>query len=61
MEAGGPIVPGLVEFREAGGIRIPAAIVDSPLDSIRIGAPLKVEWSSAVNGKVPVFRIDVNE
>jgi uncharacterized OB-fold protein len=49
-------VPALVEFPEAGGIRLLAAIVDTPLAAIRIGEPLQVGWSQAANATVPVFR-----
>ena len=50
-------VPALVEFPAADGIRILAAIVDTPLAAIRVGAELKVGWSQAVNAAVPVFSI----
>jgi uncharacterized protein len=50
-------VPALVEFPAADGIRILAAIVATPLAEIRIGAELKLGWSQAVNGVVPVFSI----
>jgi uncharacterized protein len=49
--------PALIEFSAAGGVRIPAAIVDSPIDSICIGAAVAVNWSQAANAVVPVFRI----
>jgi uncharacterized OB-fold protein len=39
------VVPGLVEFPEAGGMRFVAAIVESEIDQIKIGAPLKVGWT----------------
>jgi uncharacterized protein len=47
----------LVEFPAADRIRILAALVATPLAAIRIGAQLKVSWSPAVNGIVPVFSI----
>jgi uncharacterized OB-fold protein len=50
-------VPALVEFPAAEGIRILAAIVDTPLTAIRIGAELTLGWSRAVNAVVPVFSI----
>lgn len=50
-------VPALIEFPEAGGVRILAAIVDTPLAKIRIGAELTLGWSPAANATVPVFRI----
>ena len=51
------LVPGLVEFPEADGVRIPAAIVDTPLSAIRIGSALTPGWSQAANAKVPVFKV----
>jgi uncharacterized OB-fold protein len=51
------VVPGLVEFPEAGGMRFVAAIVDSEVDQIRIGAPLSVRWTSKNDTNVPVFSI----
>lgn len=51
------IVPGLVEFPEAGGTRIVAAIVDSEIDDIRSGASLAVEWISKDETNVPVFSL----
>ena len=50
-------VPALVEFPAADGIRILAAIVDTPLAEIRIGAELELNWLRAVNAVVPVFSI----
>src|SRR5687768_17278203 len=44
-EPGPAIAPGLVEFPEADGVRFPAAIVDTPLSAIRIGADLTLGWS----------------
>ncbi len=51
------VVPGLVEFPEAGAMRIVAAIVDSPLEAIRIGAALTVGWTPKEATNVPVFSI----
>lgn len=50
-------VPALIEFPEADGIRILAAIVDTPLAQIRIGAEVKLGWSQAANASVPVFSV----
>lgn len=50
-------VPALIEFREAGGIRIPAALVDTPLVKIQIGVEVVLGWSQAANARVPVFTI----
>jgi uncharacterized OB-fold protein len=50
-------VPALTEFPAAGGVRLIAAIVDTPIDHIAVGAPVRTHFSQAANGKVPVFRI----
>jgi uncharacterized OB-fold protein len=49
------IVPGLVEFPDAGGMRFAAAIVDSEIDRITIGAALEVRWVPKDQTNVPVF------
>lgn len=51
------IVPALIEFPEAGGVRLIAAIVDTPVADIAVGAPVEAGFSQAADGKVPVFRI----
>ena len=51
------IAPALLAFPDAGGIRLPAAIVDTPLDLIRIGAPATPAFAPAHNEWVPVFVI----
>ena len=51
------VVPGLVEFPEAGGMRFVAAIVDSEIDALRIGVPLTVGWTAKEATNVPVFSI----
>ena len=51
------VVPGLVEFPEAGGMRFVAAIVDSQIDALRIGVPLTVGWTAKEANNVPVFFI----
>jgi uncharacterized OB-fold protein len=53
----GAVVPALIEFPEAGGMRLLAAIVDTALADIAVGARVRAGFSQAVNGKVPVFRI----
>ena len=50
-------VPALVEFPDAGGVRLLAAITDTPIAAIRIGEPLQVGWSEAANATVPVFHL----
>jgi len=50
-------VPALIEFPECDGVRLVAAIVDTPLDAIHIGAEVRLAWSQAANAIVPVFTI----
>lgn len=54
-------VPALVEFPDADGVRLVAAIVDAPLDQIRIGAALTLAWSQAANARIPVFRLAAHQ
>lgn len=49
------VVPGLVEFPEAGGMRLVAAIVDTEIERVSIGAPLAVRWIPKEGTNVPVF------
>lgn len=51
------IAPALVEFAGVDHVRLLAAIVDTPLDEIRIGAGLSVQWARAADATVPVFRV----
>lgn len=60
-EPGSVIVPGLVSFPEAGGVRIMAAIIDSPVDAVKIGMPLTLRWVPKGDTNVPVFVIDQTE
>ncbi|MFT3964959.1 MAG: OB-fold domain-containing protein [Sphingobium sp.] len=48
-------VPALIEFPEAGGIRLIAAIADTPIDRIKIDAPVSLLWSTAQNARIPLF------
>jgi uncharacterized protein len=50
-------VPVLVEFEQAKGVRLVSALIDAPLDGIAIGAAVEVEWLTAANASVPVFRL----
>lgn len=50
-------VPALVEFPDAGGVRLLAAIVDTPIDAIEIGREVVTKWMAAANATVPVFRV----
>jgi hypothetical protein len=51
------IVPALVEFPDAGGMRFAAAIVDSDVDQIAIGTALNVRWVPKDQTNVPVFAV----
>lgn len=51
------VVPALIEFPAAGGIRFMAAIADTPIDRIRIGAAVALSWSPAMNAAIPIFRV----
>jgi uncharacterized OB-fold protein len=55
------IVPALIEFAEAGGVRILAALVDAPVEDIRVGAPVRAHFSRAANGNIPVFTLDAED
>ena len=50
-------VPALIEFPEADEVRLVAAIVDTSLDALRIGADVTVGWNQAANAVLPVFRV----
>jgi len=50
-------VPVLVEFEQAKGVRLVSALIDAPLDGIAIGDAVEVEWLTAANASVPVFRL----
>jgi uncharacterized protein len=56
-EAASRLVPALIEFPDAGGVRLLASIVDTALSAIRIGAPVEPQWSQAANATVPVFKV----
>lgn len=51
------IAPALVEFAGAENVRLLAAIVDTALDDLRVGAELSVQWTQAADATVPVFRV----
>lgn len=50
-------VPALVEFPDAGDVRLLAAIVHTPIDTIAIGLEVVTDWVAAANATVPVFRV----
>ncbi|MEJ5979514.1 zinc ribbon domain-containing protein [Novosphingobium sp. PS1R-30] len=51
------VIPGLVEFPDAGGIRIMAAIL-ARAEAVAIGARLVLGWTPHGDMKVPVFTLD---
>lgn len=50
-------VPVVVEFDSAPAVRLVSVLIDAPIDQVAIGQSLAVEWHSAANTKVPVFRL----
>jgi uncharacterized OB-fold protein len=58
-QAAGRIVPALIEFPEAGGVRLMSSIVDTPIDHIAIGTAVEVAWQPAANATVPVFKVAI--
>lgn len=49
------VAPGLVEFPACGGVRLMAAIIDTPREQIRIGADLDLRWTDFAGFCVPQF------
>lgn len=56
IEASLPYVPAVVEFPDAGGVRLVSNVVDAALDEIRIGMALAPKWLDRADGSaLPVF------
>jgi uncharacterized OB-fold protein len=55
------VAPALIEFTGTPGIRLPAAIVETPVEAIRIGAVVTMELSPTRNAFMPVFKIDAKK
>jgi uncharacterized OB-fold protein len=51
-------IPALIEFPDAGHVRLLAAMVGANPASLCIGASVRVDWVSAANATVPVFGLD---
>jgi uncharacterized OB-fold protein len=51
------VAPALIEFPQAGGVRIMGAIIDSPLDAIAIDRPVTVDWREHDERNIPIFRL----
>ena len=49
--------PALIEFPQANGVRLLAAMMDTPLEAIVIGKPVEPVWRQAANAIVPGFRV----
>jgi uncharacterized OB-fold protein len=52
-------IPALVAFDDAPGVRLISALVDAPVDEVKIDAPVEVCWQSAANTSVPVFKLAI--
>lgn len=50
-------IPALIEFPQAGGIRLLAAIVGAEPAHVRIGTTVVPDWIAAANAQVPVFTL----
>lgn len=53
----GVTIPALVEFPEAGGMRVLAAIVDADPAAVRIGDAVEPRWIAAANAQIPAFAL----
>ncbi len=51
------IVPALIAFPGADGVRLIASIAATPIDHINIGASVELSWSPAKNASIPIFRV----
>ena len=54
-------VPALIEFPDAGNVRVLAPIVDTPVKVLRVGAPVITRWMRAANATVPVFMVECSD
>ena len=50
-------LPALIEFPQAGGVRLLAALVDAVPETVEIGSPVTPIFMRAVNTLVPAFRL----
>jgi uncharacterized protein len=53
--AEGPYAIALIDLAE--GPRMLSSIVDSSLDAVRVGAPVKLQWSEQGRFNLPMFRL----
>lgn len=50
-------LPALIEFPDAGGVRLLAALIDAAVQEVAIGATVVADWLPAANATVPIFRL----
>jgi uncharacterized OB-fold protein len=50
-------MPALIEFPQAGGVRLLAALVDAVPEAVEIGASVTPIFMPAANTSVPAFRL----
>ena len=50
-------LPALIEFPQAGGVRLLAAVIDAVPEGVEIGAPVMPIFMKAANASVPAFRL----
>jgi uncharacterized OB-fold protein len=50
-------IPALVEFDNAPGVRLVSSLVDAPVEEVKIGAVVDVDWIVAANATAPVFKL----
>lgn len=56
IEASLPYVPAIVDFPDAGGVRLVSNVVDAAIDELWIGMALKPKWLDRADGSaLPVF------
>lgn len=59
MEDRVPYVTAVIELPDAGGVRLITNVVGSPVDEVKVGAPVHVVWEAAENDVVvPRFALD---
>lgn len=59
MEGSLPYAPALVELPDAGRVRLITNVIDTPVDTIKIGASVAVAWRQRRDGYcTPCFTLD---
>ena len=54
--AKGPHPVVTIELEEQEGLRFTSTVVDCPLDQVRIGLPVELDWIQRFDAPFPVFR-----